>query len=332
LWTRVIGGTGANDFGENIQQTTDGGFIMAGYTDSFSPSGSIDYYIIKLDANGNSVWTQTFGGIESDQAYCVQQTTDGGYIIIGQTMSYGAGNMDYYIIRLEADTQFSPITVNLTPHNPPIQIPAGGGNFQYDLQLSNVGSTSYTIDFQLSATVPGGTTYPIFARSGVNLFPGVTITRNNMTQFVPATVPAGDYTYNARVYNHNTWQLLAEDTFDFVKLAGDEAPVHNMGWACYGFDDEETIEIAPESYNICQAYPNPFNPETNIVFELPQTGYVTLTIYDAAGREVAVLVDGIVSAGKHTAVFDGSNLSSGVYFAEFAADGYSNIQKLLLVK
>ena len=97
LWTKAYGGTGS-DVAEHVQQTPDGGYIIAGYTESFG-TGSYDAYLLKTDSLGDTTWTKTYGGVDFDKATSVQQTTDGGYIIAGMTKSYGAGNMDVYVIK-----------------------------------------------------------------------------------------------------------------------------------------------------------------------------------------------------------------------------------------
>jgi len=89
-WEKTFGGSSL-DFGKVVRQTTDGGYIIAGATDSYG-AGSRDVYLIKTDASGNKEWEKTFGGSSSDFAHSVEQTTDGGYIIAGATGSYGAGS------------------------------------------------------------------------------------------------------------------------------------------------------------------------------------------------------------------------------------------------
>lgn len=84
-----------------IKQTADSGLIMAGYTNSFG-NGGYDIYINKTDAFGNVSWSKTYGGTNWDFAYSIQQTTDGGYIIAGGTSSYGNGNEDMYLVKINA--------------------------------------------------------------------------------------------------------------------------------------------------------------------------------------------------------------------------------------
>ncbi len=101
VWQKTFGGNG-NDEAYSIQQTTDGGYIVAGDTSSFG-NGGYDVYILKLNSNGTLIWQKTFGGNSFDEAYSIQQTTDGGYIVAGYTHSFGAFYGDAYVLKLNSD-------------------------------------------------------------------------------------------------------------------------------------------------------------------------------------------------------------------------------------
>ncbi len=88
----------------------------------------------------------------------------------------------------------------------------------------------------------------------------------------------------------------------------------------------------PRSYGLSQNYPNPFNPSTVIIYHLPKEAHVTITIYDVLGRKVATIVDGTETAGYHEITFNGSQLSSGVYFYRMTTPAFTNVKKMLMLK
>ena len=98
-WDKTFGGK-YYDEPYSIAQTSDGGYIVAGYTDSKGAGGE-DVWVIKLDKNGNKEWDKTFGGSDWDKANSVIQTSDGGYIVAGDTESKGAGGDDAWVIKLD---------------------------------------------------------------------------------------------------------------------------------------------------------------------------------------------------------------------------------------
>ncbi len=111
-WEKTLGGTAA-DFAFSIQQTTDGGYIVGGYTgsgdgDVTENHGSYDYWIVKLNATGTIQWQKTLGGTYFDEAQSIQQTADGGYIVAGNTDSADGdvsgyhGSYDYWVVKLNA--------------------------------------------------------------------------------------------------------------------------------------------------------------------------------------------------------------------------------------
>lgn len=98
------------------------------------------------------------------------------------------------------------------------------------------------------------------------------------------------------------------------------------------FENILSDKDVPDNYKIYQNYPNPFNPTTIIKYAIPQENHITLKIYNSLGNEVKTLVDKNQSAGYHEVVFNGENLSSGVYYAQLRADNFEKVIKMILVK
>jgi len=101
VWAKTYGGA-AYDGGASVEQTRDGGFVIAGYTESFG-AGLTDLYLVKTDANGDTMWTGALGGEYDDCGSSIQQTEDGGYIIAGTTESYGSGDHDVWLVKTDAN-------------------------------------------------------------------------------------------------------------------------------------------------------------------------------------------------------------------------------------
>jgi len=91
-------------------------------------------------------------------------------------------------------------------------------------------------------------------------------------------------------------------------------------------------EQLPKSFQLLQNYPNPFNPSTTIIYQIPQTRFISLKIYDLLGRKVATLVNEEKPAGIYEVEFEGSGLSSGIYFYKLQTEDYSSIKKMILMK
>lgn len=99
-WTRTYGGA-EDEYGHAVRQTADGGYIVAGSTLS-SGAGLADFYLIRTDERGDTLWTRTYGGDTSDLGHSVELTEDGGYIMVGQTASFGAGSYDCWLVKTDS--------------------------------------------------------------------------------------------------------------------------------------------------------------------------------------------------------------------------------------
>jgi hypothetical protein len=139
--------------------------------------------------------------------------------------------------------------------------------------------------------------------------------KGNGTTTQQKTYSFSDNNLNTGKYKYKLKQIDNNGNFEYFSLNG-------------------FVEIGtPNKYSVSQNYPNPFNPTTKINFELPADSKVTMVIFDISGREVAkVLNNEFRNAGYHTADFNASNLSSGIYFYRLTADNFSETKKMMLIK
>jgi hypothetical protein len=105
IWSKTYGGY-SGEILNTIQQTSDGGYILGGYTTTFG-AGSFDFYFIKIDGSGNVLWSKTYGGTGDDRIYTLLQTADGGYILAGITNSFGAGADEFLVVKTDGSGNFS---------------------------------------------------------------------------------------------------------------------------------------------------------------------------------------------------------------------------------
>lgn len=137
--------------------------------------------------------------------------------------------------------------------------------------------------------------------------------------------PQGDFDWTAV----DIFQIVAEEgALTGTELWFDNIRIQGLGVVISNEEESGSVR----NFVLNQNYPNPFNPSTNISFELPASGFTTLKVYDALGREVATLIDGIKPQGNHTQAFNASGLSSGVYFYVLKSGDFTQTQKMLLMK
>ncbi|MEW6193557.1 MAG: metallophosphoesterase [Bacteroidota bacterium] len=113
---------------------------------------------------------------------------------------------------------------------------------------------------------------------------------------------------------------------------------HNLRWSNWSntvvftvpLDSTNTPDIT--SYDLKQNYPNPFNAITKIIYQIPESGFISLKVFDLLGNEIAILVNAEKKAGRYEAIFDSKNLSSGIYFYQLQTKDYIQTKKLLLIK
>jgi len=362
LWTRTYGGS-SFDEGYSVQETSDSGFVVVGYTGSFG-AGVSDVWLIRTDAEGDTLWTRTFGGINSDRGSSVQQINDGGYILTGTTASFGAGGADVWLLRTDAngDTLWT-------------RTYGGSGDDQgYSVQQTSDGcyiicSHTYSFgagsyDVWLIKTDANGDTLWTRTYGGSGNDYGRSVQQTSDGGFVVA-----GYTYSFGVGWADVWLIRTDAegdtlwtrTFGGINSDGGSSvqQINDGGYiltgttASFGAGSADVwlIRLTPEApiaiepkgtqtpaaFALSQNYPNPFNPITTIRFALPRATAVRLVVYDIQGREVARLVDGDWPAGYHRVVWDGRDatgreMPTGLYIARLLAPGYVKSIKLVLLR
>ena len=315
LWTRKYGlGTGYRAFARAVEQTDDGGYMIAGYvaeyisdyedvymvkTDSlgmmewsslynwsnydiaydmqeiadgyvlvglthYQGEGRWNVFLYKTNSSGDSLWLKTYGDSLDDRGYAVKQTTDNGFIIAAWTSSWGAGSFDYYLIKTDSDGD--------------------------TLWTRLFGGNSHEYAYDVIQTQDGG-----YAIAGASF---------------SQSAGWGDY-YLVKTDGNGYLPILSQQHIPVI-----------------------------EDFQLYQNYPNPFNPATAISWQLAVGSWVKLSIYNLVGQRMAVLVNEKQAAGYHSIDFDASHLASGVYFYRLevsdlltdSRQSYVMTRKMLIVK
>jgi|WetSurMetagenome_2_1015567.scaffolds.fasta_scaffold06965_2 hypothetical protein len=153
---------------------------------------------------------------------------------------------------------------------------------------------------------------------------------------VNLTVTPLQLQYNGLTYYFNSWVGYGNGSYTGANQVCHVtmlAPINEMAvYDTINVGINQISSIVPDKYNLYQNYPNPFNPETNINFDIPKSGIVKLKIYNILGKEVQTLHSGFLTAGKYEFKFNGSELSSGLYFYKLETGNYMQIMKMVLLK
>lgn len=156
------------------------------------------------------------------------------------------------------------------------------------------------------------------------------------TGLYPANPPSFPVQY-ADNYPSATFRFVNNDScfigYGGVLSSGSPFRDYGVTGGCSGaFIGIENNSLNVTGFQLSQNYPNPFNPSTKIYFAVLKNSFVNVKVFDVLGREVAELVNDVVTAGEHNVVFNGAAFHSGVYYYKMEANGFSETKKMLLVK
>ncbi len=247
--------------------------------------------------------------------------------------SYWAGTVSWW----EQPGIGFPVSISLQTNEWPVIIPEEGGYFLYGFRIVNSTDQLFTnAHYWNQAILPDDEITAPFNIYNITIRPFIDVLVWNFTQVVPASAPAGEYTYIARIGYATTY---AEGNFTFVKEGvATSGSNSNEGWESdnaalfTGFELDAPTVLASE-FELHPASPNPFNATTTLSIQLPITSELSVAVYNVSGQLVESLADGVHSAGNHVFSFDATGLASGLYFVRAAVPGYADqIQKLMLVR
>jgi hypothetical protein len=358
LWTRTYGaGNGEAAYG--IQQTYDGGYIIIGHKWGRDLN---DVWLIKTDMNGVSTWKKRYGGSMNDYGGTVQQTPDSGYIVAGTTESFGAGGMDFYLLRTDAngDTLWTRTyggtgkddcwCVDRTLPDSGYIVAgythsAGAGSADvYIVKTDANGDTLWTKTYGgaddewaywIEQTPDGGYVLSGWTESFGSGAGDVYILRTN---------PSGDTLWT------RTYGGASRDWGVGLQVTADGGCIVTGHTRSYGAGESDVYLLKIEDlcayvrrheecppFTISEWAPNPLQSSARISFDLPAAAHLDIGVYDVTGRLVTCMESGMYQTGRHTLVWDGTDsrgapASPGIYFCRFKASHWEASRKIVLVR
>lgn len=343
VWQKTIGGADW-DFAYSLQATTDGGFIIAGTTYSFG-HGNADGYIIKTDANGDTTWTKTYGGLKDDEFKSIIQTADGNYALTGYTKSYTDSLGDAWIFRVDVngDSLWCKFYGGNKEDFGSEILEHSNGNFNfvggsqsygagsldaYAIKTDNLGNLLW---YGIDGTANNNETFNSLAFSKKD---------QNITAYAETEIfsgfglhikifelsPSNSY-YNATEYGG----VKADEIFKIISTK-------DKGYACIGYTysygailsdayflkmDSNLVGsisiVSVDEFNYenvqTEIYPNPTSKELNIRSNF-QINKKNIKLYDVIGKEI-LIEEKIISVSKNHLLINLEEINAGIYYLKY---------------
>jgi uncharacterized delta-60 repeat protein len=352
LWIRRYNGLASDqDYATALAIDSDGNVYVTGYS---TGTGSLtDCATIKYSPAGVQQWVSRYNGTSNsyDYAFAISVDDSGNVYIAGSTYSSTTWN-DYLTVKYNS----SGVQQWVQTFDDSINVDDWVNSMSLD-GLGNVYITGKSLGFATVKYNSSGVEKWVRKYNGIgygndvasavktDLSGNVYVTGNNITlstsEFV--TIKYNTFgvqqwlkTYDAPGYSYS--YAMALDTVGNVYVTGKSGDgVANYDYATIKYVQTPTsvehllIQI-PKEFSLSQNYPNPFNPSTKINYSIPQSGLVSLIIYDVLGKEAATLVNVEKPAGSYEVNFNASRLSSGVYFYKLQAGSFVETKKMMITK
>ena len=358
LWTRTYGGP-ETDYIHSMQSTSDDGYIVLAHTLSYG-KGSLDFYLLKLDENGDTLWTRTYGGTGSDWGGFVQQTADGGYILAGDTYSFDDPDGDAYLIKTDGsgDTlwtrSYGGTEYDRAFHV--LQMPDDG--YLLTCRTQSFGDadmngylirTSSTGDTLWTKVIGGAQTCELSwcEQTSDGNYIAVGDIRGTGVLTVDAYMVKFDsdgnilWTRNFGGPEHDIARCVKETldgglivvgrTESFAVDQNDDVYIiktNNAGNFTSVRDNRSML--SPSSDALLECFPNPFHTSTRIAFKLNKAENVSLRIVSLLGKEIETLLsDKHMSNGEYDITWSPDHLASGLYVIQLKVGNSIFTEKLI---
>jgi hypothetical protein len=302
LWTRIFGTTKI-DWPTRLIQTSDGGFIITGYSQP-------NLVIIKTDSSGNEQWQKKYNGngYYSVGGDIIELDNDG-YIIVGQTQTL-SGYTDLWFLKAdsEGDTLWS--------------VTHGGSNHDYGGIIVPTVDNNYLILGNTRSFSTGDWDMWLLKLDSIGDTVWTKTYGSNDNEKAEDIVKASDdgFIITGTITDDNQ---VDKDIFILrVNSEGDTVYTTNI-------DRQGNIK---RSKNYVRNYPNPFNSSTVIKFNLPKKEYVSIVLFDNLGKKVKTILSQILYPGAHQVKLTSDNLSSGIYYYIINARSFKEVKKVILIK
>jgi hypothetical protein len=364
IWSNYYNTQNDNiDYATSFAHSKDGNICVTGYTINNTQAMDARYLAVMFDSSGNFKWSQIYGDIDSGYYANDAAIDNSGNVLMTGDFYVRLGNPSFGTVKFSSDGIFKWVKsfhdssnnawgYKIVTDNNKNVIIAGSGGYNSQAYLTTVKYDSsgnllwnkYFHEINDSTTNIGLGGNNLACDNSGNIY----LTGTYKIRYWPPPAIDGMFTlkyrpdgsinwimtksgnYNNRgaalVLNKNGNVFSVGSSFDSTGIGGFITTKYSQTVGI--INQNETIN----SFELFQNYPNPFNPITNVKFSILNSGQVKLIVYDIQGREVQTLVNESLKPGTYEATFDGSQLTSGVYFYKLITDGYSETRKMLMIK
>jgi len=317
-------------------------------------------YTVGTSPTGLFMWDDVFDWGWSERAFGVDRTNDGGYIVTGETNSFGLHSYGIFLQKLDGfglQTGFTVFTWQGDQHGQSVRQTLDGN---YIIVGYRVKTTSPDRDIVVIKTDSSGSEewHKIYATENHDVATDVQVLPDG-GYILTGTGKRSPLWHSSDVLvfrlDHNgdtLWtkyigeEWMNESAYQIRCLPDGGYIIAGARAITTGNTDAYLVRLGPDpvtaipseptnqaaDFLLQQNYPNPFNPTTMINYQLAMTNHVLLTVYDRLGREITTLIDKQVPAGRHKVQWDASNLPSGLYFYRIQAGNYQEVKKMILIK